>query len=478
MPVDKRNDCFRFALPKGRLLPATAGLISKAELGLDGYSSKTRDYRLSSAKIPSLSARIFQEKDIPVQVAMGNYDLGICGLDWIEEFLVKYPCSDLIKVANLNYGEGGIYAISLDDVCGEIANSLAGRGNWRIVSEYPNLAMSFALDSRLRSFRIFPVRGVADTYLPENADMAVLWAESEREIEKWGMVAQKMILSAGSFLIANRESLRTKDLSPVLSRLSSSISIAPRAAVQTEQEGECSPVVSTTRAIPDITATSLALPDGHQQKPAVQFLEKAGIAPQEYALSPLRQRPSIGLAGVAVKVIRPQDMPLQVANGNFDLAITGKDWLLDHKSRFPASPVINMLDLGFGMVRVVAAVNGDMPVSGIDELRLLVQQGKLTPLRVASEYVNIADRYLQDNRLCPYKLIPTCGSSEAFLPEDADLLIDNVQTGKTLAKHNLKVIAVLFESAACVIGNKDTASRPGKKEKIASIIQVLQKGLL
>ena len=42
---------------------------------------------------------------------------------------------------------------------------------------------------------------------------------------------------------------------------------------------------------------------------------------------------------MTVKVIRPQDMPLQVANGNFDLAITGRDWLTEHLDQFPSSPV-------------------------------------------------------------------------------------------------------------------------------------------
>ena len=72
-------------------------------------------------------------------------------------------------------------------------------------------------------------------------------------------------------------------------------------------------------------------------------------------------RPRIELDGVTVKVIRPQDMPLQVANGNFDLAITGRDWLRDHLYRFPSSPVDKVLDLGFGKVRIVAVVGGDLP---------------------------------------------------------------------------------------------------------------------
>ena len=170
-------------------------------------------------------------------------------------------------------------------------------------------------------------------------------------------------------------------------------------------------------------------------------------------------------------------MPLQVANGNFDLAITGKDWLLEHLYRFPSSPVKKLFVLGFGAVKVVAAVSQDMPVTDIYDLRTLMQSNKFAPLKVASEYINIADRYLHDNHISPCKLIPTWGASEAFLPEDADMLIDNVQTGKTLEQHKLKIIDVLFQSSACLIANKNSLARPDKKEKMGFLAQKLRAGL-
>jgi ATP phosphoribosyltransferase len=139
--------------------------------------------------------------------------------------------------------------------------------------------------------------------------------------------------------------------------------------------------------------------------------------------------------------------------------------------------VKKLLSLGFGTVKVVAAVNQEMPVADIDDLRALVQSNEFAPLKVASEYINIADRYLHDNHINPYKLIPTWGASEAFLPEDADMLIDNVQTGKTLEQHKLKIIDVLFQSSACLIANKDSLASPDKKEKMGFLTQKLRAGL-
>ena len=219
----------------------------------------------------------------------------------------------------------------------------------------------------------------------------------------------------------------------------------------------------------------LALPDGHQQEPALDFLKKAGIEVWNYTSK--SRRPGISLDGVGVKMIRPQDMPLQVANNNFDLAITGQDWLHDHLYRFPSSPVKEILDMGFGQVKIVAVVHSRLVLESIQDLREQLVKGDLPNLRIASEYINIADRYARDNRLSPYRLIPTWGASEVFLPEDADLLIENVQTGRTLARHKLKVIDTLFGSSACLICNAGIAGDSLKQKKIDYIVEILRQAL-
>ncbi|GAJ16501.1 unnamed protein product, partial [marine sediment metagenome] len=52
------------------------------------------------------------------------------------------------------------------------------------------------------------------------------------------------------------------------------------------------------------------------------MLNKAGIQVCDYPSEAGNRRPTTNLDRVTIKVIRPQDMPLQVANDNFDLAIT------------------------------------------------------------------------------------------------------------------------------------------------------------
>jgi len=476
--MEYQTDSLKFALPKGRLLSPTAKLLDEIGLGFSDYGNKTRQYRLGSIKLPYLSAKVFQEKDIPTQVAIGNYDLGICGLDWIEELLVRYPVSALVKISGLNYGEGNVYVVvSSQAGISSLDESLTKLNSWRIVSEYPNLAEAFALNLRMRRFRIFPVWGAAEVYPPESAELAILWGENESDTEAQGLVSLAKLVPASAFLIANRESLENKDLSQILSYLSSKLVTKPRVSPTVSYKSQRRSNLIASQSHWQTKEAKLALPDGHQQPPTAKFLEKAGLNFQGYSEEVLNRRPSTDLDWLGIKVIRPQDMPLQVANGNFDLAITGKDWLLEHLCRFPSSPVKELLALGFGTVKIVAAVSQDTPVANIGELRSLVKSGKFAPIRVASEYINIADKYLRDNRINPYKLIPTWGASEAFLPEDADLLIDNVQTGKTLKQHNLKVIDTLFESSACLIGNKDSLDSYAKKEHIDFLIQTFRKAL-
>jgi ATP phosphoribosyltransferase len=200
----------------------------------------------------------------------------------------------------------------------------------------------------------------------------------------------------------------------------------------------------------------LALPDGHQQKHVAALLGKTGILLQGYDLGHPDSRPTTSLSGIHVSVIRPQDMPGQVAVGNFDIAVTGMDWLLDHLCRFPKSPVEALLSLGIGRVRVVAVVHEKLPVESTADLKKLIAKGELGRpfFRIASEYVNLADRFALHHHIARYRVIPTYGATEALIPEDADLIIENTETGTTLARNRLKIIGQLFISTGCLIGRR------------------------
>jgi ATP phosphoribosyltransferase len=265
------------ALPKGRLLSDTAALLEAAGWGIEGYNDKLRYYRLKSSKFPDIKIKVLQEKDIPIQVAVGNYDMGICGLDWSEELLVKFPSSAAVKIADLGYGEGALYAAALPGELSDIEKLRNREGNTRIAGEYPNLAEALAEKLRLKRFSIFSAVGRREVYPPEDAEMVLLPRKSEKEILDTGLVPVCKIVDFRAYLIANTGSLKSKDMADVISSLTCNINSTrdfPRSFSITKQPEQ--PVKKDYARISDDTVR-LALPDGHQQSHVCRIFEKVGI---------------------------------------------------------------------------------------------------------------------------------------------------------------------------------------------------------
>jgi len=474
LPGKTKTDT-RLALPKGKMLARTSLFLSSIGLGFDNYNSGTRIYRMRSHAMPGLTAKMLNERDIPVQVAVGNYDFGICSSDWLQELLTRYPASRVMKIADLGYDISEIYM-----ACAPSSNipSRIDRDSapaWRIVTEYPALAETAAYNMRLKRYRIFPCWGSTEAYPPENADFSVLRVKNEDALRGFNLKPVKRICSSNACIIANSNSLQSNDFSSLLERFASAASQKNKPWLAEEKP------TFTVNNNPAVSSRAgniwLALADGHQQIHTEAFLKKTKLGIKGYSKNDLRRRPSCDIDWLSIKVIRPQDMPQQVANGNFDLAITGRDWLLDHLYQFPSSPVAEMVNLGFGWVRIVAVVSENVPADSIGSLRNLVASGKMVPLRVATEYINIADKYLRDKHIARYRVIPTWGATEVYLPEDADILIENTETGQTLARHKLKIIDTLFESTACLIGNKLSLEDRSKRDKINKLIRVFREAV-
>jgi len=222
----------------------------------------------------------------------------------------------------------------------------------------------------------------------------------------------------------------------------------------------------------------LAVPDGHQQRHVVEALRDAGLAFEGYGDGQAVRRPASGIDGLDVKVIRPHDMPQLVATGEFDLAITGRDCLLEHRYAFPSSPATELLDLQRGQYNLSAVVSEDLPANTIDEaLQLWRAQGKPL-LRVAAEFPATADHYARSRHFWRYQVIPIAGASEGFVPEDADLLIEGTETGKTIAENRLKVIDLLYRSTTCMIGHRDPELSGKRRRMYDEIIGDLKRGQL
>ncbi|MEE8346191.1 MAG: ATP phosphoribosyltransferase, partial [Dehalococcoidia bacterium] len=314
----------KLALPAGDLRTPVSNVLDSAGVRVEGYGEGSRTYILKVGGHEGVIARVFREKDIPIQIALGNYDLGVCGLAWIEELRARFPQHPVVLLRDMGVGRLGLYLASAVDGDREVS-SLGGRPGLRIASEYPNLAEAFALAARLPAYRVQAVWGAAEAYPPEDADLAVITAADEAAVSTHGLFPLHRLLDGSAWLIANAGSLARKDLSPVLDLLARGTSRGDmphlRLPSPLPMEAQKQPAAS----LPAETLR-MALPDGHQQRHVVAALRGAGLLPPRgYDESQCLRRPESPIEGLEIKVIRPHDMPQLVATGEMDLAVTGRD---------------------------------------------------------------------------------------------------------------------------------------------------------
>lgn len=461
----------KLALPTGDLRYPTADLIQSRGLRVEGYAEGSRQYRsLPVSSHEDVRVRVFRERDIPMQVALGNYDMGIASLSWIMEMQVRFPQQPLVPIAALGLGGDDVWA-AIHPQTGATLEDLGRLASVRIASDTPNIADSFARAARLRRYRVQAVHGAAEAYPPEDADLVIVAAQ-ESAFEQNGLTPLLKVLDSTAWLVANAESLASRRLHPIIGPLTEGLGASPSPRL-------CMPgpvAAAASNGVAQFRETvRLALPDGHQKPHVVEALNAAGLHFKGYSETVTERRPETGIAGLDVKVIRPQDMPQLVALGEFDLAVTGRDLMREHLFEFPSSPVIELVDLQRAQYNLSAVVDGDLPVDNMDDaVALWRSQGKEL-LTVAAEFPATADHYARSRHFWRYQVVPIAGASEGFVPEDADILIEGTETGKTIAENNLKVIDTLYRSTTCLIGRSDTRLQGNRRKVYEHVLTLLSK---
>lgn len=161
---------------------------------------------------------------------------------------------------------------------------------------------------------------------------------------------------------------------------------------------------------------------------------------------------------IEAKIMKPQNIPRLLELGSHDVGFAGHDWVVETDAH-----IIELLDLEFDPVKIVAAIPEAMVQTEWRDRKLVV----------ASEYEQIAKHYL-DGKKYQYILLRTYGATEVFPPDDADMIIDNVSTGRTLREHNLVVIDTILESSTRFYANKEALSHAWKREKIMEMKMIFQ----
>lgn len=444
----------RFALPASDSRAFVHDLLVQAGIEAREYTPGSRVMRSEAPN--GLVTRVFRERDIPIQVALGNYDLGICGETWLAEVQVRFPMQRVVRLGSF---PGPVLSLWLGAaresglLAGQLPRAESLR-DARIASEFPNLAEYYAINHRIPGYHILPIAGSAEAYPPEDADLVVMPARDSREVDSRGLVPITRLFDGGLVLLANEDSLRTVAMGDVLRRLGPYLggNVPPREMPRVTAEARFQ------RFSRDLTAVRMAVPDGHAQRHTPACLRAAGLEFDGYNEDGFVRRPTSTLEGLQVKVVRPQDMPQLVAMGLFDIAISGRDLLHEHLCRFPASPVEMAADLGRNRYRIGPVVDRAFPAeTTADALEIWRNLGR--PVRIASEFPATAEQFARDSHLPHTSIIPIAGASEGFVPEDADILVEGSETGTSIAANGLKMLDPFMESTNCVIWRRPPVTK-------------------
>jgi ATP phosphoribosyltransferase len=462
----------KIALPAGDLRAPVAEALSAAGLHVEGYGEGSRQYRLQVRGRDDVGVRVFREKDIPIQVALGNYDVGITSLAWVQEIQSRFPLQLLIRLGDLGIGPGKVVAAGCAETLPAL-DDIGALGRVRLASEYPNIADAFARAARLPRYRVQPVWGAAHAYPPEDADVVIVGVSEEGFLAEHGLAPLFTLLDNSAWVIANANALASKDLRFVLDALlgagrgaqNGALRLPPPIASRSNGRGE----------VPRRDVLRMAVPDGHQQRHVYEALQAAGLVFAGYEEKTTVRRPESGIDGLAVKVVRPHDMPALVATGEMDIAVTGRDCLNEHLYQFPSSPAHEIIDLQRAQYNLSAVVEADLPADDLAGAFEHWRKKGRESLTIAAEFPATADHYARNRPFWRYRVVPIAGASEGFVPEDADLLIEGTETGRTIAENNLKVIDLLYRSTSAVIARRDADLTPRQRKVFDHLRGALEK---
>ena len=203
---------------------------------------------------------------------------------------------------------------------------------------------------------------------------------------------------------------------------------------------------------------NIALPKGRLGEKVYTLLKKAGYA------CPAIEDPGRKLifenpeTGVRYFWVKPSDVAIYVERGAADLGIAGKDILLEYRPE-----VYELLDLGLGKCR--------MAVAGPKTFR--ERPGRA--LRIATKFPHIAAKYYAGKGR-DIDIIKLNGSIEiAPILGLSDVIVDIVETGKTLVENDLEVMEEIVPISARLIANQ--AAYQFQYDAIRTLVRNLEEQL-
>jgi ATP phosphoribosyltransferase len=205
---------------------------------------------------------------------------------------------------------------------------------------------------------------------------------------------------------------------------------------------------------------TVALAKGRLAGDAAAILEKCGVDCSALFDSGRRLVVEDARSGVSFILVKPFDVPTYVERGVADLGVVGKDTLMERNAR-----VYEMLDLGFGRCRLCVAGFPEQRDRAVTALNL----------RVATKYPRIARSYYGEKGVA-IDIIELNGSVELGpLVGLSDVILDIVESGRTLEENGLVVLEKICDVSARLIVNR--VSLKTKGDRIKPLLAAMRKAL-
>ena len=211
----------------------------------------------------------------------------------------------------------------------------------------------------------------------------------------------------------------------------------------------------------------LVLPKGSLERATFELFEAADLAVNRS--SAVDYKATIDDPRVDdVRILRPQEIPTYVAEGLFDLGITGRDWIEE-----TGSDIVSLGELHYSKatarpIKVVLAVASDAPWSKVGDLPAGV--------RVSTEYPELTRRFLTEHGVDAQVRL-SHGATEAKVPDVADAVVEITETGRALRAADLRILDTILVSFTELVANRAAYADPSKSHAMHQLRTLLQGAL-
>jgi ATP phosphoribosyltransferase len=208
----------------------------------------------------------------------------------------------------------------------------------------------------------------------------------------------------------------------------------------------------------------LVLPKGSLEKATLALFDDADLAVRRS--SDVDYKATVDDPRIdSVRILRPQEISRYVAEGLFDLGITGRDWIEE-----TASEVVSLGELHYSKatarpVSIVLAVAEGDPARSVADLA--------DGVRVATEYPELTRRFLEKHGIAA-DIRLSYGATEAKVPEIVDVVVELTETGRALRAAGLRVIETILVSHTELIANPAAYDDPEKRHAMRQLHTLLQ----